>query len=322
VQIMAAALACLLLATGCRDRAPVPVPVTIANSMNVNAGLMHVALARDLLGPRGLTATVQRHAFGKLALEAVVAGRADVATVADTPVVLASLRGEPLVVLATIGTTSRNTVLVARREAGIGAARDLAGKRVGLAHGTTADFFLESLMVRHGLLRAALREVELRPDQMGDALERGEVDAVVAWYPTVGVLQRRFGDRVVTFDAPDIFTETFNLVARPAWVRANRPAAERLLAALLEAEAVLQREPDAAHRDLAGAMGVAPEELPKDLFEYRVRLEQGLVLVLEEQARWALRAGLARPAAPFDVLALIDAAPLAAVRPDAVRLIR
>lgn len=322
MRVLATALTCLALAAGCRERPPAPVPVTIANSMNVNAGLLHLALARDLLAPRGLTATVQRHAFGKPALEAVLEGRADVATVADTPVVLAALRGKPLVVIATIGTTSRNTVLVARREAGIAAPGDLAGKRVGLPHGTTADFFLDSLMVRHGLDRATLREVELRPDQMGDALERGEVDAVVVWHPTVGALQRRFGARVVTFDAADLFTETFNLVARPGWVDRNRPAAERLLAALLEAEAVLQRQPEEAHRDLAAAVGVAPGELPRDLYEYRVRLEQGLVLILEEEARWAVRAGLARPAAPFDALALIDPAPLAAVRPDAVRLIR
>jgi NitT/TauT family transport system substrate-binding protein len=324
VRILAATLSCLLLAAGCQDRAPsrAPVPITIASSMNFQGGLMHLAVGRGLLGAHGLDATVQPHAFGKLALEAMLRGQADVATVAETPVVLAALRGEPLAVIATIATATRSTVVVARREAGIAVARDLAGKKVGLPHGTTADFFLDSLLLRHGVDRSSLREVELRPEQMGDALARGEVDAVAVWYPTVATLQQRLGERAVLLDAADIYFETYELVARPEWVRRHRPAAERLLAALLEAEALVRRQPDGAHREMAAALGVAPGLLPSDLMDFRVRLDQSLLVLMEEQARWALRAGLVVGAPPRDLLGLLEPGPLAAVRPDSVRLIR
>ena len=45
---------------------------------------MHIALNMGYLAQEGLDVTAQPHAFGKLALEAVIEGQADLATVGDT----------------------------------------------------------------------------------------------------------------------------------------------------------------------------------------------------------------------------------------------
>src|SRR5664279_5790033 len=64
-----------------------PEKITIAYSTASNAILMYIAFAKGFLAEEGLDATPQPHAFGKLALNAVLAGKADLATAADTPLV-------------------------------------------------------------------------------------------------------------------------------------------------------------------------------------------------------------------------------------------
>ncbi len=318
---LAAALA--LGAAACRPPAPpAPARVRIATTVSPQSGLVSLALERGLPARHGVEAEVTRHAFGRAALQALLQGQADVATVAETPVVLAALRGEPLVVLATVATSARDTAVVARRDAGIAAPRDLAGKRVGLPRGTTADFCLDTLLVRHAVDRRTVRVVDLAPDAMAPALDRGEVDAVAAWQPEVARLAARLGDRGVTFGTEDLYEGTFNMVARPDWVKQHRPAAERLLSALLDAEALAAGDPEAAWRAAAAQSGGDPWPRQARIFDFRVRLEQGLLVLLAEEARWARREGLAPGEAPFEARDAVMPEPLRSVRPSAVTLLR
>ena len=289
-----------------------------------HAALVHLAIARGYFAGEGLAVTVLREPFGKLALDAVLSGKADVATCAETPFVLAVLRGGQVSWLATIETSTENTVLVARNDAGIAGPQDLAGKRVGYARGTNGEFFLDSLLVRNRVDRGAVQLVDLVPNEMAGALGRRTVDAVAIWNPISVRIGKELGDSVRAFSAGDLYFESFGLVSRQDLVREHPGLAEKLLRALLRAEAFVRDQPREAARVVAREVGLEPGETDEiwSVFVFGVRLDQSLLPLMEEQARWAIRTGLVPPRKTPNFLRFLELQPLLSVKSNAVTVLR
>lgn len=123
-----------LTVTGCQPekQAGPPEKITIAYSTASNAMLMYIAFAKDYFAQEGLDAKPQPHAFGKPALQAVIEGKADIATTGDTPIVFAVMGGKKIMTLAMIQTSNRNEAIVARKDQGIAKSSDLKGKKTAL----------------------------------------------------------------------------------------------------------------------------------------------------------------------------------------------
>lgn len=323
---LAVAACCLVVLIGCQGKrvAGHPEKITLALSMLPHASLVHVAAAEGFFAGEGLEVTLQPYQFGKLALDAVLAGKADLATCAETPVVFALLKGQQISVLATIAGATKNTAVVARKDAGISAPRDLAGKRIGVSRGTNGEFFLDTLLIRHGIDRGAVHLVDLSPANMPDALAKGEVDAVSIWNPVILDLQKLLGDRVLIFYADDIYFETSDVVARKDFVKQRLAAAKSVLSALLRAEAFVRSHPEEARRATAAALkqDLAQIDAAFGPFDFRVRLEQSLLVLMEEEARWAIRSGLVPRQDTPSFLTSLETEPLLAVKPAAVQLVR
>jgi NitT/TauT family transport system substrate-binding protein len=306
----------------CRGAPPPAEPVVIALAQNVSPALVHVAVAQGYFASEGVAAVIQRHEFGKLALESLLAGEADLATCADVPFVLARLRGASPVFVATLSSSSQINAVLARRDHGISVPADLAGKRVGVPFGTSGAFFLDVFLVRNRIERARVSQVDLRPEEMLGALLTGEVDAVVIWDPVRGRIVNRFGDGVASFQAEDVYWETFGLAAMPDLVGRRPGLVEKVLRALLRAEVFARDHPGDAKAMVAAAVGTSSAEMDAawGLYQFRVGLDEGLVRILEQQARWAKRTGLVPPQPAQDYSAAILREPLLTVKPAAVQL--
>src|SRR5208283_4648206 len=127
--------------------------ITIAYSTTPNAILVYIAFAKGYFLEEGLDAIPQVHPFGKIALNAVVEGKADLGTVADTPIVFTVMNGQKIAILATTQTSNRNEAIIARRDRGIAKPADLKGKKIGVPFGTHADFFTDIFLIAHGIDR-------------------------------------------------------------------------------------------------------------------------------------------------------------------------
>jgi NitT/TauT family transport system substrate-binding protein len=322
-QVMA--VMALAMAVGCAEkRAPATVePLTIAVGTLPHFALIHVAQAKGYFAAEGLAVTLQPHPFGKVALEALIAGKADLATCAAMPLVFAELGGSRLSVLSSISTSTRSSA-VARKAAGISNGGDLTGKRIGVTLGTSGDFFLDTFLLRHRVDRKAVRFVNLMPGEMAGALERGEVDAVAIWEPTVRDLQQRFGGGVTTFFEETLLAELSVLVGRRGFAQQRPEAAKRVLRALLSAEAFFREDSKEARRLAIAALGGERGDLDEllRLFDFRVRLDQSLLVLMEDEGRWARRIGKAPNGELPNFRMSLDPEPLLAVRPEAVGIIR
>ena len=229
--------------------------MTIAVTEQPQSTLIHVAEAKGYFVAEGLDIVLQRHQMGRVALQALLEHKADLAVAAETPIMFAILKNEKIFIIANIEDSSSNNGLVARKSSGISTLADLKGKRIGFAKGTTSDFFLDSLLNANGLSRRDILPVELAPDKMLEALKAAQVDAVSVWnYPLTQIAQE-LGTAVLTFQDRQIYTETFNLVAQQDFVRKNPQLIERFLRVLIRAQDFVEKEPAEAQAIMAKATG-------------------------------------------------------------------
>lgn len=215
----ALALALVLAAVGCQRSAPkaalAPRPIRIACTLQPQSTLVQVAAANGFFKAEGLEADLRVVAYGKVALQALLDHQVDVATVAETPIMFAAMRGEPFYVIANIEASSRNNAIVARRDAGIASVHGLKGKRVAYTPGTTSEFFLDSLLATADLPRSAIQPVPMQPEEMAPAIQARAIDAACTWNYTLTRIKRQLGENAILFFDQEIYTETFNLAAAP-----------------------------------------------------------------------------------------------------------
>lgn len=300
-----------------------PEKIIIAYTTNINPVIIHIAFANGFFKEEGLDATPQPHAFGKLALQSVIDGKADIATVADTPIMFAVMGGKQITILAVLQTSNRNEALLARKDRGIAKPSDLKGKTIGLTSGTTGHFFTDSFLQFHNIDRKQVKIIDIKPDEMADALTSGKVDAVSIWNPNLTQLKKKLGSNGITFFGESLYTENFCLVAGQEYVKKNPAAIKKVLRALIKAETFAQQHPEESRRLVAKFIKVDKALLDElwDIFTFRVALDQGLIVDLEDQTRWAIKNRLVARRDMPNYLDFICYEGLKAIKPEAVRII-
>ena len=268
--------------------------ITLAEGQQPIAGLVYVAFTRGYFENEGLDVTLQPHTSGKACLNALLEGKADLGTVAETPLVHAALRGEETYVISTIHQADKNTVIVARKDLKITTKADLKGKKIGVSFGTNGEFFMDLILTMQGISRHEVEAINLKPEEMFNALVNGEVDAVATWNPYVINLQKELGDIGITFFSEGFYTETYNIVATHDLVNNNPKTIKKVLRALIKAEEFIKESPGESRNIIANYVGMDTHQLTElwDVYTFEVTLDQSLILTLEDEARWAIKNNL------------------------------
>lgn len=301
-----------------------PEKITIAYPTSALSMLYQIASEKGFFKAQNLDVTAQPHEFGKPALQSLLEGKADLAIVADTPVMMAIAGGRNINIIAVIFTSNRGNAVVALKDRGISAPADLERRTIGVPLGTTADFFLDSLLTTHGVKRSQVVIADIKPGEMLDALQQGKVDAVSAWNPTLMQLRRRLGDRGVFFFDEAIYSDVACVVAEGSFVKSRPQSIEKLLQAFIEAEAFVKANPDESKRLITGFLNTEKELLDEiwNATDLRVSLDQSLIVDLEDQTRWAQENGLIGHQDMPNYLDYIYVDGLQSVKPEAVGIIR
>jgi sulfonate transport system substrate-binding protein len=301
-----------------------PEKITIAYAVTLDAVLAEIAQAKDYFKQEGLEVTSHMHPFGKPALEDVLAGKADFATVAEIPVMFAIMKGEKISVIATIQSSNLNNAILASRDKGIVTLEDLKGKKIAVSLGTTSEFFLDSLLATHGMFRKDIQIVDLKADKMTDALAHGDVDAISTFTLYTALTQKKLGNRVITFRDKEINWYSFNVVATQDFIRKNPDKVKKVLRALVKAEEFARGNPAEAQKIMADFSGIEITIIREIWADdsIAVTLDQSLILALEDESRWAIKGGLTKARNVPNYLDFIYFDGLKSIKPDAVRILR
>lgn len=310
------------------ERAAPPVPVThkliiASTSGYVGTCPVTVAYRNGYFQQEGVAAQIQTHQSGKAALESALAGTADLATTADIPIMFAGMKDVPVSVIATFFKTEHDHGIVARRDRGIATLADLKGKKIGVTLGTSGHFALDGFLSRQHLARADVTVVNLKPEQFAAALERAEVDAIATWEPFLDTLLSALGANGAVFYGEDIYEIPYSLAGSRAYVAANPDLMRRVLRAMARGVHECRIEPERARAVMSAFLQVDTSKWKAQWpqFHFKLALDQGLILALEDESRWAVANGLApaRDTPNFLDIMYLDA--MVSVAPTAVSII-
>jgi ABC-type nitrate/sulfonate/bicarbonate transport system substrate-binding protein len=323
--LLLAALVALTDCSGQAGRAAASKTVLhLAYSTDPDAGLVQLALAQGFLKAEGLNVNATPYAYGKLALAAMLGGEADLSTAAETPLAFAALAGDNVRIAAVIGRADRNAALLASSDSGVKEPRDLVGKKVGVTLGTTGDYFLGCFLVAQGIDVDRVVRVDIQPAAMLDALKSGRVAAVAVWNPALLDIAAALGPKARLMYGSGIYTENFCLAGTEAFVEGHPDEMKAVMRALLRAERFVAKNTDAAFASIS-ALVKRDERSYRgslELFSYRLGLDQALLLVLEDETRWALKSRPVEARKMPDYLGYLYTDALASVAPERLRLIR
>ena len=298
--------------------------ITYAVGSGLHRAPVYIAIEKGYFKKEGLDVTLQEYNTGKEALNAVIKGKTDMSNSAETPIMLAAMRGEKIYVIATLIDTDKDVVIVARKDRGIQRPTDLKGKKIGVSVGTNGEFFMDTFLISHRILRDEVKVVNLNPKEMFDALTEGKVDAVSTWNPHVIRLQKELGAKGITFYGEGIYTETFNISAMQDFVHKNPETIKRVLRSLIRAVEFIRENPDESRRIISNYIKM-DEAMTGELwgiYRFRVTLDQSFLITMEDQARWAIKSRLTDKTRVPNYLNFIYTDGLRAVKPEAVTIIR
>ena len=297
--------------------------LTIAVSSTPHAALLHLAAAKGYFAEEGLDVVTTPVSHGKAALELLTQGKVDLAAAAEVPFVISVLQGEDFAIVASVASVATEMALVARRDRNIAGPRDLAGKKVGVTLGTSGEYFLWALLIRHKVAPELVTMVDLPPGQLVAALEQGSIDAASTWQPVRQSAETALADKGVTLAEPDAYTVTHVLVGRATTLKQRPATMRKVVKALLKAEAFVRAEPGPALALISDRLKLPPDRLQptwKEL-DLRVDLLQHQLVTLEDEARWVMARGYAKDGPIPNFLSNMSLDALSAVRPERVTVV-
>ncbi len=135
------------------------------------------------LAPIGYDVTWAEFTSGPPLLEALAAGAVNFGYTGEPPVIFAQAAGTPIVYVAATDPSPRALAILKPAGSKLQSVKDLAGKTVAVAKGSSAHYLLVSALAHAGVPYAAVNKVFLQPADARAAFTRGAVDAWSIWDP-------------------------------------------------------------------------------------------------------------------------------------------
>jgi len=201
----------------------------------------------------------------------------------------AGLAGFSPAILATIASSPDDCKVCYRRDRGIINPADLKGKKIATAFGTSAEYFMDAFLSHHGIRRNEVTALSMNPAEMVNTLVRGDISAFFIWEPYPLQARQILKNNSDVFPTSNVYTETFQIVARRDYAQKNAEPCRRLLRALLKAEEHAATNKQDAAKKVAAFTQLAPAEVDAiwKNFQFRVGLNSEFVTLLEKEASWA-----------------------------------
>lgn len=296
-------------------------PLNIAISDTPLFSPLQIAAQEGYFAAEGLEVRIMTCINGRRCLKHLTDGEAQIATVADTPMVFSLHAGNRFDIVATFGSSARDSLVVARADRGIRTPADLANKRLGVARGTSSHYFSNVFLLINGVPRDAVNVVYIDPAAGAEPLLNGDIDAAIFYSPVGPEAARQLGAKGVVLKTLQPYTVMVNLVAQPGL---NQDTLVRVLRAARRGIDLMNQQPARAHALLAARWQTDVKTVAERLegYEFRLALGQNLLSTLEAESRWAVREALVDKAERPDFLGLMRVEPLRALDPRAVTLVK
>lgn len=171
-----------------------------------------------------------------------------------------------------------NEALVARNGSGVDTIAQLKGKRVGTPFASTAHYSLLAALNQNGLSPSDVQLVDLQPQAILAAWERGDIDAAYTWLPTLDQLRATGKDLITSRQLAQDGKPTLDLgVVSSEFAAAHPEVVDIWRQQEARALKLIADDPAAAAKAVSAEIGLTPEETTG-------QLKQGVFLSPDEVA--------------------------------------
>lgn len=298
-----------------------PVEKVLVGVVGDTSALLLLAQEHGYFEDYGLDVELKKYESGAPALAGLIKGSPDVVVGSDFAGVRSSFTTNNFKIIASVAKVDKFEV-VARKDRGIATPGDLKGKKLGITKGSAGEFWAGTFLTYNKLAPSDVVLVDLPPNQLTNAIVNGDIDAVLNFEPHVFNTKKRLGDVAVSW-LGDSGQGIYSLLYATPDIVKNRPVAvERLMQSLVRAEAYMQANTAEGEGFIVNYFkydkAYARETLPK--FDFRVILDQSLLIAMEEQARWMIERKLTDKTTVPNYLDFVSVEALKRAQPSAVTI--
>lgn len=282
-----------------------------------------IALEKGYFRENGLDAQIIEYPSGPPAVQDLLAGKVDFAVAADF-VGVRNIFINPDLRILTQASKHKVFHLLARKDRGIVTPSDLKGKTVGVTRKGAGEFYLGRFLLLNNLQLEDIVIRDLTPQQMMTQLENGSIDAIVIFDPHAYNLKKTLGETIVSWSAQgdqNIFALVYST---NSYLKAHPNTAARYMRALLQAELFVKESPPEAKDFIAKKLHYDPDyiEYLWSHFTFEHRLDQELLLTMEDESRWVIENKLTDQTSVPNYLPFIYFDALEKINPDVITIIR
>jgi NitT/TauT family transport system substrate-binding protein len=277
-----------------------------------------IAKEKGLFANNGLDAEVVEYASGPAAIADLLIGKIDVSIAADFVGVRNIFTSKDLRILSEVS-NQKVFQVIARSDHGVSEPSDLKRKKVGVTRKGAGEFFLGRFLTLNNLTLKDITVLDLTPAEMISKLEKGEIDAVVIFDPHAYNLKNKLKDKVVSWSAQGN-QETFALAyTMQSFIQDHPDVVKRYVKTLVEVDEYVARYPSEAQALIAAKLNYDMEYVKymwKQIL-FSVKLDQELMLAMEDEARWVIENNLTTQSQIPNYLDYIYFNALEAIKPEA-----
>jgi len=284
-----------------------------------------VAEERGYFQKEGLDVEIKDYSSGRTALvDMLEKGNLDMVTVAQTPVMYNSFSKNTYAIIAAMACSYEDVLMLARRDKGIKKSTDLKGKKIGTPVGSSGHFFLGLFLIHNGLKLSDVSVIDIDAPDLPKALLDGWVDAIAIWQPHIYNAQKLLIEKTVVLPSKNIYREDFYFVPTKDFIKNNTETLKKFLRAIDRAEKFIQENREEAIGIVTGRLKLDREAVNSfwNGYEFKLFLDQTILTGIEAEARWAIENKYATAVKIPDYHDFIHIDALAAVKPEAVNIIR
>jgi ABC-type nitrate/sulfonate/bicarbonate transport system substrate-binding protein len=314
---------------GCKDSTsqntlpPTWKPIRIAAYTSEMAALVWIAEQKGFFKNQGLDVQITGFDSGIAAVNAIFEGTHDIATAADFVFARTVLENRTIKVMASIA-RSDSIEMLTHKGKGISTPIQLKGKKIGLTRKTPSEFFLNLHLLYNQIDPKSVTIVDLPPQQLVESFIKGDIDATITWEPNLWKIKQKLAGKVNSWSVQSDQQFYFLLIGNSTFIEKQPEATQKLLQALAQAEILVKKDPALAQKLLVQKLALEEPYMtsvwPKHVIG--LSLDQPLLVILEDQARWIRSSGIIPPGKPLNFLEYIHRDALKAVSAKALTIVQ